>query len=94
MRFETAALRQAAPGPGNWATPEDLWNLHCLGMPRPFRSLAVLAKAAQLRLLTTDNAMHGGMQVEELHAAGIQAAREHLLGADSRVVFHWLHDSI
>ncbi|CAK0890248.1 unnamed protein product, partial [Prorocentrum cordatum] len=49
--LEKWALRRAAPGPGNWAMPEDLWQLdRNFGMPQAFGQLATLAQAAQLRL--------------------------------------------
>ena len=54
---ELQCLRRAAPGPGNWATPEDLWWLqHSYHFPSAFRRLRFAAQAAQLRVRLWDTA--------------------------------------
>ena len=93
-KVEAAGLRRAAPGPGNWATPTDLWNLHQLGMPRPFRSLEVMAKAAKLRLYTSDNARHGGLKIDELYAAVWAAGSELTFPARTVWWFNGFRNSI
>ena len=46
-----------AKGPGNWATPADLWRLHeAFGLTRSFTSLRLLAQAAQMRIRMWDSA--------------------------------------
>ncbi len=50
---ETKALRRAAPGPGNWASSEDLWYLkECYGQTVGFQSLKTMALAAKVRVAT------------------------------------------
>ena len=62
---EAWALRRAAPGPGNWATQEDLWGLkEHYGMPRSFGSVAAMARACQMRVLCSENSAHGGLQID------------------------------
>ncbi|CAK0811150.1 unnamed protein product [Prorocentrum cordatum] len=62
---EAWALRRAAPGPGNWATQEDLWGLkEHYGMPRSFGSVAAMARACQMRVLCLENSAHGGLQID------------------------------
>ena len=56
---EAWALRRAAPGPGNWATQEDLRGLkEHYGMPRSFGSVADMARACQMRVACLENAAH------------------------------------
>ena len=66
LDLEQWALRRVAPGPGQWATPEDLWRLEDFGMPCSFGSLRDLARAAQLRVYHFENRAHGGLQLAEL----------------------------
>ena len=52
VKTEHAALRLFFPGPGNWATPQDLYNLKIwFGFPYFFPSLRTTALAAKLRVL-------------------------------------------
>ena len=73
-KAEEEGLRRAAPGPGVWATKEDLQHLHCYGMPRSFNSLEAVAQAAKLRMCTNENVKNGGLKlsecVERISAAG------------------------
>ena len=48
---EQAALRKFAPGPGTWVSIEDLENLDQFGIGTGFRTIALTAKAAKLRLM-------------------------------------------
>ena len=65
LEVEAWALRRAAPGPGCWATPEDLWSLgEHFGMPRSFGSLQHVAKASQLRVAVWENRFQGGLRVD------------------------------
>ncbi|CAK0898423.1 unnamed protein product [Prorocentrum cordatum] len=74
LAAESWALRRAAPGPGNWAMPEDHWGLkENYGMPRSFGSLQDLTKAAQLRVFHCENSAHGGLQLE-VRAAQLRTA--------------------
>ena len=57
LDMERSALRAVAPGPGNWATPDDLWRLReSFGVGISFKSIAAIAKAAQLRVRIWDQA--------------------------------------
>ena len=63
--LERKTLRKAAPGPGNWATAEDLWHLKdAYGLPRSFKCLRWLAQAAQLRVHRLDPAMKNKSQIQ------------------------------
>ena len=54
---ELRTLARAAPGPYRWATSSDLWHLTSItGHPKSFKSLALLAKASQLRARMWDPA--------------------------------------
>ena len=54
---ETQGLRRAIKGPGNWAVNMDMWLLkEQFGQPRSCFSLALTARAAQLRVRTWDPA--------------------------------------
>ena len=54
---ELQTLGRAAPGPFNWATATDLWHLSSIsGHPKSFKSLALTAQAAQVRVLLWDPA--------------------------------------
>ena len=69
IKLEAWALRRAAPGPGGWCTPQDLWHLQqCYGMPQSFASLDLAAKAAKLRLTVADSMQHGGLRMSALTA--------------------------
>jgi hypothetical protein len=48
---ELAALRKFAPGPGTWVSIEDLENLDQFGIGTGFRTIALTAEAAKLRLM-------------------------------------------
>ena len=51
LEAERIALRRFAPGPGNWVTPNDLFNLKAsFGFPFAFQSAAMMALAAKLRV--------------------------------------------
>ena len=55
LQEEGKCLRTAAPGPGKWAVPTDLWCLHeSFGLARSFKSLGWLVRAAQLRVRVID----------------------------------------
>lgn len=47
------ALRKLAPGPGNWATAEDLHNLTAYGFRYALKDIECVAKAAKLRMVDT-----------------------------------------
>jgi len=49
----TRSLRRIAPGPGNWATREDLENLTVFGFPHEFQDIGCTARAAKLRIVNT-----------------------------------------
>jgi len=52
LAAEAAALRQFAPGPGNWILSQDLYHLKSLfGLPASFVSLRSMALASKLRVL-------------------------------------------
>ena len=54
--LETIALRQAAVGPGNWASQQYLWHLReCYGQAKSFRSIRIAAWSAQVRTATLEN---------------------------------------
>jgi len=79
---ERAALRIAAPGPGEWASAEDLWHLHdAYGLARSFTSLQWLAQAAQLRVYTRDPATADKRQFEH------QVARTRQLLSSSDMIY-------
>ena len=68
LRLEAAGLRRAAPGPGSWATPMDLWHLkECYGLAQSFTSIAEVSEAAKLRVTCCDNAQAGGLGVSHWH---------------------------
>ena len=51
LELEAWALRRAAPGPGNCATPNDLWRIgDRYGMPHSFGRLEDVARASHLRV--------------------------------------------
>ena len=60
-RAEVSALRRAAPGPGSWAIPQDLWHLReCYGQHASFRSLETMALSAKVRVATYEPlTLHG-----------------------------------
>ena len=60
QQLEQAALRKAAPGPGGWIRSEELWHLRALGLPYEFKSTAVTARAAKLRVHANENRRQGG----------------------------------
>ena len=67
LELEGWALRRAAPGPGAWATSQDLWALgDHYGLPKSFGSVWETALAAQLRVEQFENAAEGGLRIEEL----------------------------
>jgi len=69
LEVERWALRRAAPGPGNWAVPIDLWSLKIhYGMPSAFRSLSSTARLAQERMFFLENSSNGGLRLAERHA--------------------------
>ena len=52
---EAPALRQFAPGPGNWVTSNDLFCLHqWFGFPFAFVSIELLGEASKLRVRAHD----------------------------------------
>jgi hypothetical protein len=54
--LEATALRQAAVGPGNWASQQDLWHLReCYGQAKSFRSIRIAAWSAQVRAATLED---------------------------------------
>ena len=58
-------MRKAAPGPGNWASQEDLLHLEeWYGQACSFHSVTTLAEAAQLRVITWENHRGGGLAIE------------------------------
>ena len=66
---EALCLRLVAPGPFAWASPQDLWHLEQhFGMPKSLSSLATLAAAAKLRLVSNDNLQEGGMRLSAMTA--------------------------
>ena len=59
IKAEMAALRRFFPGPGNWATPQDLYRLKLwFGFPYAFPDLHLTSVAARLRVLQNDAADH------------------------------------
>ena len=66
LDLEEWALRRAAPGPGNWATLNDLWciGVH-YGMPHSFGRLEDVARASHLRIAHRENAEHGGLLLRQ-----------------------------
>ncbi len=59
---EVRALRRAAKGPGNWARPQDLWYLsQCYGQSVSFQSLAVTARASQVRVAVWEPLQSNGL---------------------------------
>ena len=60
---ERQALRRAAPGPGNWATPADLWSLReSFGFPASFLNIGCSIKASQIRVATCEAESQGGLR--------------------------------
>ena len=65
LRMETALLRKAAPGPGNWCRPGELWHLRThYGCPASFRSLTLTGLATLARVAKFENRLHGGLRAE------------------------------
>ena len=70
LKLEEWAIGKAAPGPfgiqeTGWATKEDMFNLKATAaMPIAFRSLAVVARAAQSRLYAWENKAQGGLGID------------------------------
>ena len=59
IQAERAALRKFVPGPGNWATPQDLYSLSIwFGFPYCFPNLEITAIAAKLRVPQYDAIEH------------------------------------
>ena len=64
IQTEGALLRHAAPGPGNWFEPDDLFLLEAgYGMSFRFRSLKDVVLASQMRVAIWEDAANGGLQV-------------------------------
>ena len=65
-QIEHAVLRKAAPGPYQWAMPDDLHRLRdCYGQIANFRNLRHYALAAKIRVCVYENAQHGGLRIRE-----------------------------
>ena len=76
LKLEAAGLRKAAPGPGAWVTPADLWHLReHYGLAQNFSSIAEAAQASKLRITFCDNAKEGGLRVKEWHNRLEECAR-------------------
>ena len=57
LALEEAALRRTHKGPGEWATPDDLWRLkEHFGQSSSCHSIRLLAQASQLRVRVRDPA--------------------------------------
>jgi hypothetical protein len=69
MDAELKMLRSAAPGPGVWCLPADLWYMRELyGQTRSFGSIAQIAKAAQVRVATWEAYRSGGLNIRRRSA--------------------------
>ena len=75
-QLEQGALRKAAPGPGGWIRPEELWHLKAFGLPYEFKSTAITARAAKLRVNANENRRHGGLDCAGLHEQVAQHIRD------------------
>ena len=75
-QLEQAALRKAAPGPGGWIRPEELWHLKAFGLPYEFKSTATTARAAKLRVHANENRRHGGLDCAGLYEQVAQHIRD------------------
>ena len=63
MQKEEEALRIAAPGPGAWAVPDDLWRLkESFGLGLSFRCLRTMASSSQLRVFALERAGRQGAE--------------------------------
>ncbi len=63
--MEAAALRRAAPGPGSWASCEDLWYLRDnYGQTLNFRSLSVMSLAAKVRVAVYEPLRFKGLSLQ------------------------------
>ena len=61
LEREEETLRIVAPGPGNWATPDDLWRLkESFGLAKSFTSLQVMSRSAQQRVWCLDRTRQQG----------------------------------
>jgi hypothetical protein len=61
VKTEEQALRIAAPGPGGWAVPNDLWRLkESFGLILSFRSLSIMTRAAQTRVYLAERSGEQG----------------------------------
>ena len=69
MKLEPWALRQLAPGPGNWIRTTDLFHLRKYGHPFAFQSFQLTALAAKLRVYHFEPQL----QCKELHSKLVQA---------------------
>ena len=64
LTSEKIALRNAARGPGECATPSDLWFLReDFFQARSFRSLEIMTWASQVRVAPKENAAYGGLRI-------------------------------
>ena len=53
LQVEREHVLKMLPGPGNWASPEDLWYLReHFGLSKSAQSLACVARAAKFRVAT------------------------------------------
>ena len=74
LAVEAALLRKAAPGPGNWCRPTELWHLRShYGFPVAFRNLALVGLASLARVHRFENRLQGSLQAERR----------------SRLLWHW-----
>ena len=65
LQAEEKVTRKAAPGPGMWASRQDLADLgRWFGLPVGFKKIATLAKAAQLRIHTWEHRKSGGLLIQ------------------------------
>ena len=84
LQAETAMLRKAAPGPGNWCRAQELHHLRrAYHFPGEYKTIHTTACAAQLRVLAYENWAHGGLsvhdraaQLRKLHGQSIFLVRQ------------------
>ena len=75
LAAETALLRKAAPGVGEWCRQSELHRLRrAYGFAGEYKDIASTAKAAQLRVVRFENDQHEGLELQG-RAALLAAAR-------------------